>query len=36
MKECLKNGKTIIVPIYKKGGRDLCENYRGIALGNAA
>ena len=28
--------KTITVPIYKKGDRDLCENYRGIALGNGA
>jgi len=27
--------ETIIVPTYKKG-RDRCENYRGIALGNAA
>ena len=27
--------KTIIVPIYKKGDRDRCENYRGIALGNS-
>jgi len=26
--------ETIIVPIYKKGIRDRCENYRGIALGN--
>jgi hypothetical protein len=26
----------IIVAIYKKGDRDRCENYRGIALGNAA
>jgi len=33
----LKNGKkTIIVPINKRGDRDRCENYRGIALGNAA
>ena len=23
-------------PIHKRGGRDRCENYRGIALGNAA
>jgi len=23
-------------PIYKRGDRDRCENYRGIALGNAA
>ena len=28
--------ETIIVPIYKKGERDRCENYRGIALGIAA
>jgi hypothetical protein len=28
--------ETIIVPIYKKGDRDKCENYSGIALGNAA
>jgi len=28
--------ETIIVPIHKKGNRDRCENYRGIALGNAA
>ena len=28
--------ETIIVPIYKKGNRDKCENYRGIALGKAA
>jgi len=28
--------ETIIVPIYKNGDRDGCENYRGIALGNAA
>jgi len=27
--------ETIIVPIYKKGDRDMCENYREIALGNA-
>jgi hypothetical protein len=26
--------ETIIVPIHKRGGK--CENYRGIALGNAA
>jgi hypothetical protein len=28
--------ETIGVPIHKRGGRDVCENYRGIALGNAA
>ena len=28
--------ETILVPLYKKGVRDRCENYRGIALGNAA
>ena len=28
--------ETIIVPIHRKGGRDRCENYRGIAIGNAA
>jgi len=28
--------ETIIVPIYKKGDRDKCENYSSIALGNAA
>jgi len=27
--------KTIIVPIHKRGDRDRCENYRGMALGNA-
>jgi hypothetical protein len=27
---------TIIVPMHKRGDRDKCENYRGIALGNAA
>jgi hypothetical protein len=26
----------IIVPINNKGDRDRCDNYRGIALGNAA
>jgi len=28
--------ETIIVPIHKRGDRDRCENYRGIALGNSA
>ena len=28
--------ETVIVPIHKRGVRDKCENYRGIALGNAA
>ena len=28
--------ETITVPIHKIGDRDRCENYRGIALGNAA
>jgi hypothetical protein len=28
--------ETLIVPIYKKGNRDMCENERGIALGNEA
>jgi hypothetical protein len=28
--------ETIIVPIHKRGDRDRCENYGGIALGNAA
>ena len=27
--------ETIIVPIHKRGDKDGCENYRGIALGNA-
>ena len=31
-----ERNETIIVPIYKKGDRDWCENYRGIAMGNAA
>ena len=28
--------ERIIVPVHKKGDRDRCENYRGIASGNAA
>jgi hypothetical protein len=28
--------ERIIVPIHKRGDRDRCGNYRGIALGNAA
>jgi len=28
--------ETIIVSIHKRGDRDRCENYRGIASGNAA
>jgi len=28
--------ETMIVPIQKRGDRDGCENYSGIALGNAA
>jgi len=28
--------ETIIVPIHKRGDTDRSENYRGIALGNAA
>jgi len=28
--------ETIIVPIHKRVDRDRCENYRGLALGNAA
>jgi len=28
--------EIIIVPIHKRGDRDRCENYRGIAQGNAA
>jgi hypothetical protein len=28
--------ETIIVPIHKRGDRDRCESYSGIALGNAA
>jgi len=28
--------ETIIVPLHKRGDRDRCDNYRGIALGNAA
>ena len=27
--------ETIIVPIHKRGDRDICENYGGITLGNA-
>ena len=28
--------ETITVPVHKRGDRERCENYRGIALGNAA
>jgi len=28
--------ETIIISIHKRGDRDKCENYRGIAQGNAA
>jgi hypothetical protein len=28
--------EIIIVPIHKRGDRDRCENYREIAMGNAA
>ena len=28
--------EIVIVPIHKRGDRDRCENYRGIAVGNAA
>ena len=28
--------ETIIVPIHRRGDRDRCENYSGMALGNAA
>ena len=28
--------ETITVPINNKGNRNMCENYRGIVLGNAA
>jgi len=28
--------ETIILPIHKRGDRDRCRNYRGIALGNGA
>jgi len=28
--------ETIIVPIHKRADRYMCENYRGIALGNTA
>jgi len=33
---CEEWKETIIVPIHKRGDRDRCENYRGMALGNAA
>jgi hypothetical protein len=35
-KERMPEEETIIVPIHKRGDRDRCENYRGIALGNEA
>ena len=28
--------ETITVPLHKRGDRDRCDNYKGIALGNAA
>ena len=36
--ECIpeEQKETIRVPIHKRGDRDRCENYTGIALGNAA
>jgi hypothetical protein len=32
----VESKETIIVPVHKRGDRDKCENYRGIALGIAA
>jgi hypothetical protein len=35
-KKTCRMERTIIVPIHKRGDRDKRENYRGIALRNAA